>query len=56
VNNEGGFVQTVSAQALEAKVGRRLNKGEEFTTATGRWRVIWIAKEGTDTYTVEKIG
>lgn len=53
--DSSGLVQTVPAQALEKKVGRRLNKGDEFTTATGRWRVIWIAKDGTDTYTVEKI-
>ena len=50
-----GQIQTVPMKALEQKVGRILHKGETFTTALGTWKVIWIGRDGTDTYTVEKI-
>lgn len=51
-----GQRQTVSSEALEKKVGHKLHLDEVFTTATGLWKVVYIGKDGTDTYTVEMIG
>jgi hypothetical protein len=49
-------VQTVSWKALEAKLGRKLKVGDEFTTIVGYWRVLDTNKDGKDLYVVEKIG
>ena len=50
-----GQRQTVPSDALEKKVGHKLNLGEVFETSTGFWKVVYIGKDGTDTYTVEMI-
>jgi len=50
--SNNGQTQTVPQDALEKKVGRKLQLGDEFTTPIGTWRIIKI---GDGTYTVEKI-
>ena len=50
-----GQVQTVPQVLLEKKLGKKLQLGEEFTTPVGTWKVIQIARDGHDTYTLEQI-
>ena len=52
---QGGQQQTVASKVLEQKVGHLLIIGEEFETASGRWKVVDIGRYGEDTYTIEMI-
>jgi hypothetical protein len=50
-----GQVQVVPWLILEKKVGKKLTKGEVFTTKTGIWKVLLVASHDLDAYTVEQI-
>jgi hypothetical protein len=51
----GDQEQTVAAEVLDKKVGRKLRLGEIFETPSGKWKVVDTDRGGIDSYTVRKL-